>query len=145
MTRESKLLLCIPRQLNFWILAFSLLMSGCVTPAIAADPPPPPPTPPTRCAIEWAWQEAGLTLTNVNPYWKDGLAVGDRVLAINGQPAISAIADAEARFSDIQDPALRRVMALEYLLMANQTLRLQVQHLGQVPYFFHLEPDCQVG
>ncbi len=130
-----------------WAIAFGFLLTGCISPVLAADPPPPTPIPPPptpRCTIGWAWQDSRLVLTKVHPYWKDGLAVGDIVLRINGQTAPNAIQVAELLFAGIPDPAQRRGMALDYLLMANQTLRLQVQHRGQSPYFFHLNPDCQI-
>ena len=129
-----------------WFLIFGLFLSGCITPVLAAYPPPATPVPSAsspRCTIEWAWQDGRLVLTMVHPHWKDGLAVGDVVLAINGQNALNAIESAEILFSNISNPTQRRGLALNYLLTANQTLRLQVQHLGQSPYFLHLKPDCR--
>jgi len=152
----------------------ALSVSGCVTLVQAAGSPTPPPSPtPTEtaavqpaptivptgtaaplpsltplprpvCTIEWAWRDAGLTITRVDFSRADGLAPGDLILTIDGRDAETVIAELETGLAGGGDPEMRRLLALDALLYGSDVLLLLVRH-GQAPaYYYNLEPDCHL-
>jgi hypothetical protein len=150
--------LCV-LPLLVWII---LAVSGCATPVQAAGSPTPPvgittptslpqptpvpsstPLPKPVCTVEWAWRDAGLTVTAVDFSRADGLSPGDLVLSIDGRDVEAVIAEIEAGLVGIGNPDLRRIVALETLLYGSDVLVLLVRH-GQAPaYYYNLRPDCR--
>ena len=115
------------------------------TPLATATPvPPPTPTPLPRyqCAIDWRWIEPDLVITSVRLDKADGLQPNDKVLTIDGRPAIEVIVDAEARITGDLTPEKRRELALNDILYGPDLIILFIQHHNESPYFYNLDPDC---
>ncbi|HUF39882.1 MAG TPA: hypothetical protein VMN57_15260 [Anaerolineales bacterium] len=163
----------IPPKVFALIAGFALVAAACVNPVQAAGSPTPwpiqtptgtaapwggtaaptatipassttVPLPRPICTIEWAWRDAGLTITAVDVSRSDGLAPGDLILAIDGRAAEVVIAEIESGLGNVGDPALRRALALDALLYGNEILVLRVRHGQQPAYFYILRPDCRV-
>ena len=150
-----------------WI---SLAASACVTPVQAAGSPTPAPSespsetetahpspspepsptpspsplPRPVCTIEWAWRDAGLTITAVDFSRADGLVPGDMILTVNGRDAEAAIIEIETGLGGVGDPDLRRALALDALLYGSEVLILGVRHGQQPAYYYNLHPDCRL-
>jgi hypothetical protein len=154
------------------LLWIALAASACVTPVQAAGSPTPGPTqsptataiwtstaaptatnsvtstavplPHPVCTIEWAWRDAGLTITAVDFSRADGLVPGDVILTVNGRDAEAVIVEIETSLGGIGDPDLRRALALDALLYGSDVLLLGVRHGQQPAYYYNLEPGCQL-
>ena len=91
-----------------------------------------PVTLPVRFAFTWDWIEDQLVITSVEAGATHGMTAGDRILAINGQPAAAALAEIES-LSSAATPQWRRFRALRELAsgLPGGTATLSVQpHAG---------------
>jgi C-terminal processing protease CtpA/Prc len=87
---------------------------------------------PVRFAFTWDWIEDQLVITSVEAGATHGMLPGDRILAINGQPAVAALAEIES-LTSAATPQWRRHRALIELAagLPGGTATLTVQpHAG---------------
>jgi peptidase S41-like protein len=91
-----------------------------------------PVTLPVRFAFTWDWIEGQLVITSVEEGATHGMAVGDRILAIDGRPIEAALAEIES-LTSAATPQWRRLRALGELAAGRpgDTATLTVQpHAG---------------
>lgn len=117
------------------------------TPVPSETPvPSPSPTEPVQvqCSIEWRWVENELVIIKVILNRADGLAPGDKVIAINGRISLEVILEAEKEIGGNLSPEELRQAAVRHILTRDKgrALVLVVQHNGEPPYFFNLLPGC---